>query len=736
MHDFCEVRFYLQSACYKEAARACEQKLAIEPGETAYYAYLGLSLLLDGREEEAQVAWMAPIIESEAEEVSSWFVQLVEVLQAEANRQEQNKNLQNAWLLRQHLHEIDPKDTSNLIAVTSLSLQYSSFSNIRLLLIELIDVLRAEEELDAVNANSLLGLLREMLKGNRISEDIMTLVVTSAAAIKKYPQKLKDLVQFLLELSIELNRSRNVGSSFLLANLCAAIAPDRFHPLYHWSGILQDAGCFRESLPWLRRCLYLAEETEHKTMAVYLLLRGLLKLSGQNQEAISVYREYRILIRLLPQKSGSISLDSASRLIAMSGLPMYFGGKVKVDKMIRNRFSYYCQENIRAHLPEQAQTYKECNAAKRNVIRKDNRKLKIGYLSECFRVHSVGWLSRWLFHHHDREQFEIHLYSLRHSDDGLQKKLIEAEGDRFHQLPYLLKEITAQICQDDIDILVDLDSITSNGGCSVLAMKPAPIQITWLGYDSSGVPAVDYFLADPYVLPQNAQEYYSEKIWRLPKTYIAVDGFESGIPSLRRNLLDIPMDSILYYSSQTSFKRNKKNIQLQMQILREVPNSYFLIKDNIPLNIENVRAFFEEIACEENINLERLHFLPVAETSSIHRANLAIADVILDTFPYNGTTTTLEALWMEIPVVTRVGQQFASRQGYTLLKNAGIEVGVAWTDEEYVEWGIRLGRDEKLRQQVSWQLRLGKQRSPLWNAAAFTRDVEIAYRQVWFNWAS
>ncbi|NEP97350.1 MAG: O-linked N-acetylglucosamine transferase, SPINDLY family protein, partial [Okeania sp. SIO2F5] len=113
------------------------------------------------------------------------------------------------------------------------------------------------------------------------------------------------------------------------------------------------------------------------------------------------------------------------------------------------------------------------------------------------------------------------------------------------------------------------------------------------------------------------------------------------------------------------------------------------------------------------------------------RANLGIADIVLDTYPYNGATTTLETLWMCIPMVTRVGQQFAARNSYTMMINAGITEGIAWSDEEYVEWGIRLGKDEKLRQEISWKLRKSRQTAPLWNAKQFTREMEKAYEGMW-----
>ncbi|MEM7714880.1 MAG: O-linked N-acetylglucosamine transferase, SPINDLY family protein, partial [Cyanobacteria bacterium P01_A01_bin.68] len=260
----------------------------------------------------------------------------------------------------------------------------------------------------------------------------------------------------------------------------------------------------------------------------------------------------------------------------------------------------------------------------------------------------------------------------------------------------------------------------------------APIQVTWLGSDASGLPAIDYFIADPYVLPKSAQQYYASKIWRLPNTYIAVDGFEIGVPTLRREQLNIPNNAIVYLTSQTPYKRHPDTARLQIKILQEVPDSYLLIKGQN--DQESMKIFFEKIAEEEGVDCSRLKFLPQVALEATHRANLAIADVVLDTYPYNGATTTLETLWMGIPLITKVGEQFAARNSYTMMMNAGIREGISWTDEEYIEWGIRLGKDVKLRQEISWKLKQSRQTAPLWNANKFTREMEKAYEQMWVNY--
>ncbi|MGA9383363.1 MAG: O-linked N-acetylglucosamine transferase, SPINDLY family protein, partial [Phormidium sp.] len=165
-----------------------------------------------------------------------------------------------------------------------------------------------------------------------------------------------------------------------------------------------------------------------------------------------------------------------------------------------------------------------------------------------------------------------------------------------------------------------------------------------------------------------------------------------------------------------------------------VENSYFLIKGTA--DEESIKSFFIQIAESEGVSEERLRFLPDVPFEEIHRANLGIADIVLDTYPYNGATTTLETLWMGIPLVTKVGEQFASRNSYTMMMNVGVTEGIAWTDEEYVEWGVRLGKDAGLRQKIAWQLKQSRQTSPLWNGEKFTREMEKAYQQMWLKYCS
>jgi predicted O-linked N-acetylglucosamine transferase (SPINDLY family) len=474
-----------------------------------------------------------------------------------------------------------------------------------------------------------------------------------------------------------------------------------------------------EAMNAVKSYAQLAIDLPDKIFANYLLLHVLLQGGTKWEDILDVANQQSALIKsLIAENPQNLSHKEANRLFSAGFHLSYIADSPQIHRTLQNELVKICHDNL---------GYSQSPVN----VQKENRPLRIGYISHCFEKHSVGWLCRWIFKHHDHDQFQIYTYSFLDKPNSFDsvKTFIAGCSDKFYSFGYDAAEIAETIRQDQIDILVDLDSITSDVCCEVMSMKPAPIQVTWLGLDASGLPAIDYFIADSYVLPDNAQEYYAEKIWRLPNTYIAVDGFEVLFPTLQRDQLNIPADAVIYFSSQGGCKRHPDTVHLQMQILKAVPNSYFLIKGDA--DQEEIQLFFRQIAEQVGVSSDRLRFLPMSPTEAEHRANIDIADVVLDTYPYNGATTTMETLWMCIPMVTKVGQQFAARNSYTMMMNAGVSEGIAWNDQEYIDWGIRLGTDEKLRKQVFWKLKESRKTAPLWNAKQFTRDMEKAYKQMW-----
>jgi predicted O-linked N-acetylglucosamine transferase (SPINDLY family) len=500
--------------------------------------------------------------------------------------------------------------------------------------------------------------------------------------------------------------------------------PDNTEALGQLSLFYQMLQQFDRGIAIAEKRLALTERLPDKAFSNHLLLRGLLGAGGYWQRAEAVFQRQEELLLEVGRSQAEIYPVDASRLLSCNYYLAYFRDDFKRQRQIQNAILERCQQTFQVQFQEAFAKYQAAHRSRDRA----QRPLRIGYLSHCMSSHSVGWLARWLVQHHDRSQVQLYGYFLHpKQQDSLQdwywQQFDQAKAWAVGESAIAIAE---QIFQDEIDILIDLDSITLDKTCEILALKPAPVQVTWLGWDASGLGTIDYFIADPYVMTEDAQAYYREKIWRLPETYIAVDGFEVGVPTLSRESLGIPADAIVYLSAQRGYKRHAETVKLQMQIIQQVPNSYFLIKGFADQGA--IQSFFAKIAQEVGVDVERLRFLPDEASEAVHRANLAIADIVLDTFPYNGATTTLEALWMERPLVTLVGAQFAARNSYTMLMNAGISEGISWTAAEYVNWGVRLGSDAQLRQDIAWKLHESKRSAPLWNGAAFAQQMEMAYQ--------
>ncbi|MCG5061240.1 MAG: O-linked N-acetylglucosamine transferase, SPINDLY family protein [Limnoraphis sp. WC205] len=712
---------------YLQASRLYESAIETEPDVKSHYWNFGLMMLLQGEEAEAQTTWLFAMAEGEPEEVEQWTIELIQVLQHEAQRREYLEDWAVAWAIRQHIREINPTDINNILNLIALSIFLKTYTGEEFSSFDVFELLQSESSVE-VDSQLLLLVLQTVL--NYAPLDPQSLEFTKACL--PYVSGQSELIDVLNTTATIISMTHHQAKLAVeYAEFAFQLEPENTTVLFLITTLYQKAGNLDKGIELAKYCYAALEDLADKVYANHLILRGLMSAGGGSVVEVSstLERHETLVNSFIELDPGDLTQEVTMRLFSTLFFPPYLRDEPQVNNKLRQQVAQICQKNVETYAEDKVSQYKQ-KLASRQPIRNTDKPLRVGYISYCLRNHSVGWLARWLFHHHNREKFQIYAYLINAKDrqDTLQDWYVN-QADKAHEFPAGCGEIADRISEDEIDILIDIDSITLDVTCEIMALKTAPVQVTWLGWDASEVQNIDYYIADPYVLPENAQEYYSETIWRLPQTYIAVDGFEVGTPTLRRDELNIPGDAVIYLSSQRGFKYHPQTAKMQMQILKEVPNSYFLIKGLIQQDI--VKEFFIQLAKDEGINPDRLIFLSGVPTSYIHRANLAIADVVLDTFPYNGATTTLETLWMEIPMVTRVGQQFASRNSYTMMVNAGINEGIAWTDEEYVEWGIRLGTDEVLRQQVAWKLRKSKQTAPLWNGKQFTREMEKAYQQMW-----
>lgn len=723
---------YLIQGQYAKASNLYQQAIDLDASIKLNYWCLGLAMLLQGEEAEAQTSWFLGMADADEEQLPLLTAELGEVLRAEAERQEDlsEEKYPMALAIRQHLREFEPEDINNLLRIVQLSARLKIFSGDDLQSLQLISLLDTGEAQN-VYKPLLIDTLQNVLEADPLHPESQIFAEVCLPYVEDIGVWTAVLVTAAIKLAYSLGK---VSTAIRLAEICLSADPNNLGALGHLSSFYHKAEDYDKGIEAAKRYYSIAQTLPGKVYGNFLVLKSLTISGGAWERAEETMFQHKALLRsLIEQDPQDLDRGAALSMFTSTFFLPYLNDEPQNNRYFFNHVGALCQQSIHHYANEQAERYRD----HRQIISKSGnastRPLKIGYISWCLRQHSVGWLARWLFQYHDRDRFRIFTYFVNQPKEEVFTNywfVNNSSESRFLGMDGL--EIAEKVAEDEIDILVDLDSITLDTTCEVMALKPAPIQATWLGWDASGIPAIDYYIADPYVLPESAQDYYTETIWRLPDTYIAVDGFEVGVPTLRRDQLGIPSDAVVYLSAQKGHKRHPDLAQLQMRILKEVPNSYFLLKGLA--NEEVLKAAFIQLAEEEGISRERLKFLPEVPSESIHRANLGIADVVLDTYPYNGATTTLETLWMGIPLVTRVGEQFVSRNSYTMLMNIGVTEGIASTAEEYIEWGIRFGKDPGLRQQVAWKMRASRQTSPLWNAKQFARNMEKAYTQMWMNY--
>ena len=699
-------------------------EIAVSTDETiaSNYWHLGVAYLLAGREDDAQAAWFTPLATATEFDIDTLTSDLIEVLEQEAKNLAEIPDLEQAWLLRQHLWTLAPDRVKNILHLICLANTMRTLTTASLIEWQVNELLQETtiESIDEDLLEEVLGALIEIPTAPSLE-----IIESCLHGLTSNRQSL--IIKLASTLFQVFNQHPETGFfAIKLAELCNQIQPNTLSILQVLNYLYSGAGLYSEATAIAEQYYQLTSSSIGRLFASYQLQRTHFTAGNWQDTAAIVDRHRQLLSEIIQASPQGLDREQYQALAVSSFFLPYTEDNPRINKSLQNQLVAIYQQNVRQNIQ---QTIAKVEFEESSLPKKVGC-LRIGYISIGFKCHSVGWLSRWLIHHHDRASFQVFLYCLNsNEDDNFNHQWFRDKVDITSYLNGSHEQIVAQIKADEIDILIDLDSVTYDITCLIMAHKPAPVQVSWLGWDSAGIPAVDYFIADPYVLADDAQDYYQEKIWRLPTTYLAVDGFEIGTPTLRREHLDIPADAVVYLSSQSGYKRHPDCVRAQMEIIKAVPNSYFLIKGKS--DAATIQNFFGKLATEVGISLDRLRFLNRDRDEYTHRANLAIADIVLDTFPYNGATTTLETLWMGIPIVTRVGQQFAARNSYTFMLNAGIEEGIAWNREEYIEWGIKLGLDRDLRNKIHGKLRSGRTTAPVWNSKQFTRDLEQAYQDMW-----
>ncbi len=593
-------------------------------------------------------------------------------------------------------------------------------------------------------------LCQQILQIKPSHSDAWHLLGIIAAQLKKY-----DTAVELLQKAIRINYSEpsyydnlgliltqqgKFGEAIACYQRAIALNPNDVKVHHHLGTVLMEQRNFAEAEKSYRNALKLAPESSE----IELDLGNVLRYQGKLEGAIECYQHvlttypnhaaaHNNLACLLNDK-GDFKQARQHWQTTLTLRPDY--AEARSNFLLGLNY----QEEDPATLYFEHQQFQQHHVASLGTSqvyandRNPHRKLKIGYLSQDFRRHSVAYFLEPILAHHDHDQFEIYCYYNNVGHDEVTRRFMKYADHWRHCVSLPDHLLTQGIQQDQIDILVDLMGHTGKNRMMVFAHKPVPLQITYLGYPTTtGLSAIDYRLTDSYVDPEGVSEKFNaEKLLRLPHSYFCYFPADETAHAQVNELPALCNGYITFGSFNNYTKVSSKVRNLWVKILQAVPQSKLFLKSSgLHFDDPQLRQRVERQFAELGIPPERLILTPHTSSIDTHINTYHEIDIALDTYPYNGATTTCDALWMGVPVVTLVGKTSTARMGLSILSTVGLSELITQTPEEYVNLCVKLANDTNYLQQLRKRLRPQMQASPLMEAPTFTRQLEAIYRNVW-----
>jgi predicted O-linked N-acetylglucosamine transferase (SPINDLY family) len=496
-----------------------------------------------------------------------------------------------------------------------------------------------------------------------------------------------------------LRRVRRLPGAVALGRRAVTLAPDSAPAHVALGAALLDKEELDEALRVLRRATELAPDLA----AAHFFMGNALRETAELPAALASYRR---AVELAPTDP-----KCGSNLV----YTMSFAAGVTAHDIVTEARAWAAR-----HAPRVATASPYANDPD------PGRRLRIGYVSPDFRDHCQSLFTLTLFRHHDRRAFEVFCYASVDRPDAVTDEL-RASVDTWRDVLTLGNDALAELVRSDkIDLLVDLTMHMANGRLGVFAKKPAPVELSWLAYPgTTGVDGIDYRITDRYLDPPDREtDAYSEEWLRLPDTFWCYD---PRTKEPEPGALPAEARGHVTFGCLNAFqKTNGAVLELWARVLHAIPGSRLVLLAPPGETRKRVlEAFAREKVESDRVTLvgrrPRLEYL-----ASYHDI-----DVSLDTFPYNGHTTSLDAFWMGVPVVTLVGDTVVGRAGLCQAMNLGLAELVATTPDEYVERAVALTRDLPRLAKLRSELRSRMERSPLMDAERFARNLETAYRSAW-----
>ena len=364
----------------------------------------------------------------------------------------------------------------------------------------------------------------------------------------------------------------------------------------------------------------------------------------------------------------------------------------------------------------------------------NKEKIRIAYFSPDFRSHPASFLTAELFEMHDRERFEVLAFSLKKapSEDEMNMRLRKG-FDQFIDVENMSDlDITLLARKWEVDIAIDLAGLTQYSRTGIFSYRAAPMQVNWLGYPGTlGADFIDYIVADKTIIPDSHQHFYTEKIVYLPDTYMVDDS--KRIRSSRvykREEFGLPKGDFIFCCFNNEYKFNAQVLDSWSRILLAVENSVFWIPENNEHFKTNITTEFER----RGICSSRIIFSKRIELMADHLARYSLADIFLDTYPYNAHTTAVDSLKSGVPVITLIGQSFASRVAASLLNAIGMPELITISQNSYENLAIELAKNPQKLLEIKQKLLNNSFTTPLFDTPRFTKNLEAAYSKMYSNY--
>jgi predicted O-linked N-acetylglucosamine transferase (SPINDLY family) len=538
-----------------------------------------------------------------------------------------------------------------------------------------------------------------------------------------------------LNLALALQARGDLDSAIASFSKAIQIRPDLVEAHHNLGKALRQQGNYDQAAVVLREAIALNPEHAESHNTLGLVLRAQSKLSDAAAEyarALQIRPDYPDALNNL----GNVLREQAKLDEAIACYDRAIALRPD-DAMIHSNKIYTLHDHPDYDAATILQEHRQWNLRHAKHLREDvtfpndpspHRRIRIGYVSPDFRNHPVGRFLLPLFDHHNHESVEVYCYHDAPADDAVTQRL-RSRADVWRStvgIPH--DKFATLVRQDRIDILVDLTMHMAHNRLLAFARKPAPVQVTYLAYCSTtGLDAIDYRLTDPYLDPPgHGDENYSEKSIRLPRTYWCYEPIASPPLSAPPS---IETGHVTFACLNNFCKVTSPTLKAWRQLLQAVPRSRLFLHAKEGDHQQRVRDLF----ANDGIDPQRLIFAGYKPVDQYLQSYNQI-DIALDPFPCAGGTTTCDALWMGVPIVTLAGHTAVGRSGFSILSNINLPDLIAISSEQYVQIAANLAADEARLKILRSDLRKRMTLSPLMDGHQFAKDIENAYRCMWKQW--